>query len=161
MKKHYDDALAAAATYAARRDRTTGEVRDYLASLGFSEEETEEAICALREGLLLDDEAYARDFVQTCMVTPHSKSSVRAKLKKHKVPDEIIEAALEGLDTDADNAYAESFSFLHNAMRGDYDLPALRQKLFRRLIAHGYPYDTARAAIERAEAEIQGSWSSD
>ena len=155
MKKHYDNATDAAVAYVSHRDRTSGEVREKLASLGFSDDEIDEAVQALHDSLLLDDETYARDYVQTLLVTPHSLTVIRQKLRSHKVPEDIIELVTGELDTDYDNAYAESFSFLHNAMRGDYDINALRQKCYRRLISHGYPYDIARTAMEDAINKVR------
>ena len=151
MKKPFQSATDAAVRYVARRERTEAEVRDKLKEYGFSDAQIDEAVLDLRNSLLLNDGEYAREFVRTKLVTPHSIKALRQKMRAHKLSEEVIDDALSDLDTDFENAYSESFSFLHNAMRGEYDMQKLKQKLYRRLISHGYSYDTARAAMEKAE----------
>ena len=153
MKK-YENATDAAVSYVSRRDRTEQEVRNKLAEYGFSSDDTDEAITALRDSLLLNDEEFARELVRTKLAVPHSLRTLRMKLRERLVSEDIIDSVLGDLDTDYENAYEESFSFLHNAMRSDADPQKLRQKLYRRLISHGYSYDTARSAIDAAEAAL-------
>lgn len=152
--KHYESAVDAAVAYVSRRERTEGEVRAKLAEYGFSEKEINAALKELKNSLLLNDEEYAREFVKTKLVTPHSLRVIRLKLLQHKISEELADKVLSDMDTDFENAYRESFSFYHNALRGEYDIRKLREKLYRRLISHGYSYDTAKNAMDKAENEL-------
>ena len=158
MKKSYDAAIEAAVDFVTYRERTEAEVREKLRSYDFSETEIDEAVQELKDALLLNDEQYAQDYVQSRLAQrPVSKRTLRTKLKKHKIDEFLIDETIMQLpDTsDYDNAYVEAYSYLLNNLPRTDNIKKLYARLLRRLISHGYPYDDARSAIQRAQRDIE------
>ena len=161
MKKQYKTAIEAAVKYLERRDRTENEVRARLRELEFPEREIDEAIDELYSSLLINDEEYAHEFVKSKLaVRPVSRRALKAKLKSHKLSDEHIDAALSELDENSDyeNAYSEAVSFVLAHMTDCTDREnekKQRDRLMRRLISHGYDFDTVRRAIRNALEEVK------
>ncbi len=80
-------------------DRTEWELTDKLNKAGFSEEAVESAVEYVRSFHYIDDERYAKRFVE---IYRESRSIKRMKqdLYKRHVADEYIELALENIDYD-------------------------------------------------------------
>ncbi|MBU5478850.1 recombination regulator RecX [Eubacterium sp. MSJ-13] len=84
-------------------DRTEWELTDKLLKAGFSDEAVSEAIEYVRGFHYIDDERYAKRFVE---IYHESRSIKRLKqdLYKRHVADEYIELALENIDYDDSTA---------------------------------------------------------
>ena len=84
-------------------DRTEWELTDKLSKAGFSMEAVENAVEYVRSFHYIDDERYAKRFVE---IYHESRSIKRMKqdLYKRHVADEYIELALENIDYDDSEA---------------------------------------------------------
>jgi len=147
--------MDAALSYLTARMRTVREVEERLDDLQYGEGDILTTVNRLQELNLLNDAEYAREFVRTRLASkPVSRQKLYMDLKAHKVPEELIRAALEELptETEADNAreVAEKFwrqmSGLEESVR--------RERVLRRLMSRGFSTEASLAAIRQvAEAE--------
>lgn len=88
--------FAAAARFLEARARSVGEVRRRLGQAGYRPELVEGAIARLAELGVLDDEAFARAWVESRdRARPRGESALRRELALKGVGRETIEAALE------------------------------------------------------------------
>lgn len=136
------------------RARTVREVERRLDECEFGEVEIYGVVERLKELKLLDDFAYAQEFVRTRLNTkPVSRAHLREQLLSHEVEREAIDAALSGL-SDGDEAEAALRVALKYA-RQYANLPPdeRREIVLRRLGARGYAFDVSRAAADAALAE--------
>ena len=147
--------MDAALSYLTARMRTVREVEERLDDLQYGEGDILTTVNRLQELNLLNDAEYASEFVRTRLASkPVSRQKLYMDLKTHKVPEELIRAALEELptETEADNAreVAEKFwrqmSGLEESVR--------RERVLRRLMSRGFSTEASLAAIRQvAEAE--------
>ena len=147
--------MDAALSYLTARMRTVREVEERLDDLQYGEGDILTTVNRLQELNLLNDAEYAREFVRTRLASkPVSRQKLYMDLKTHKVPEELIRAALEELptETEADSAreVAEKFwrqmSGLEESVR--------RERVLRRLMSRGFSTEASLAAIRQvAEAE--------
>ena len=133
------------------RARTIREVERRLEACEFGEAEIETTLLRLHELRLVDDAAFAEEFVRTRLATkPVSRAHLRAQLLQHETAADAVEAALSGIgeEQEADSAGEIARKYARQYAR----LPAdeREQLVLRRLIARGYSYDDARAALRRA-----------
>ncbi|MFL6602946.1 MAG: regulatory protein RecX [Steroidobacteraceae bacterium] len=92
-------ARSAAIALLARRDFSTGELRERLARKGFEAGIVAQVIAELGEERALDDSRYAANYVRYAAARGHGPVRIRAELKALELTDELIEAALaEGPD---------------------------------------------------------------
>lgn len=144
--------LDAALKFLGPRARTSREVERKLDELEYGEVEIMEAVQRLTALGLLDDRAYAREFIATRLATkPVSRAHLAHQLAQHELPRALIDEALaEAIDGDAEltaaadvaNKFLRQFAALPEETR--------RERTLQRLLARGYEYDTARAALETA-----------
>ncbi|MBQ6146896.1 MAG: regulatory protein RecX [Clostridia bacterium] len=147
--------MDAALSYLTARMRTVREVEERLDDLQYGEGDILTTVNRLQELNLLNYAEYAREFVRTRLASkPVSRQKLYMDLKAHKVPEELIRAALEELptETEADNAreVAEKFwrqmSGLEESVR--------RERVLRRRMSRGVSTAASLAAIRQvAEAE--------
>ena len=157
MKRTYENATAKAVAYLERKMRTEGQVREKLHELGYSDDEITEAVQELKESLLLDDEEYAKLYVEGRQNTrPTSRRALTHKLKERKVPDAIIEEAVCAIDDEKEmeNAYNEAVAYMRINIRKESDKRKLFGRITRRLLSHGYTYSTANEAVSAAFEDV-------
>ncbi len=148
--------MDAALRYLGARARTVREVERHLDACEYGEVEVYETIERLKELGLLNDAAFAADFVRTRLATkPVSRAHLREQLLSHEAEAAAIEAALSAVDeeTQRDSAaavagkYARQYAHLPEHERSE--------RVIRRLLSRGYSYDEAREALREA-AEARG-----
>lgn len=146
--------MDAALSYLTNRMRTVREVEEKLDEMQYGEGDVLAVVERLKELNLLNDEEYAREFVRSRLATkPVSRQKLRMDLKTHKVPEELIEAALNELPDgiEADNAlevaqkYWRQMSALEEHVR--------RERVLRRLTSRGFGTEASLAAIRQASEE--------
>ena len=146
--------MDAALAYLTDRMRTVREVEDKLDDLQYGEGDVLATVERLKELNLLNDEAYAREFVRSRLANkPVSRQKLYLDLKAHHVPEEYIQLALNELpsETEADNArqVAQKFwrqmSALEEGVR--------RERVLRRLMSRGFSAEASLAAIREAAEE--------
>jgi regulatory protein len=88
--------LAAAARFLEARARSVGEVRRRLTQAGYRAELVEGAIGRLADLGILDDESFARAWVESRdQASPRGESALRRELALKGVGREVVDAALE------------------------------------------------------------------
>ena len=146
--------MDAALSYLTERMRTVREVEDKLDELQYGEGDILVTIQRLRELDLVNDEAYAREFLRSRLASkPLSRQKLYLDLRAHKVPEEIIRAALDELpaETEADNAREVAKKFWRQ-MNG-LEENVRRERVLRRLMSRGFSTEASLAAIREAVEE--------
>ena len=146
--------MDAALSYLTSRMRTVREVEEKLDDLQYGEGDVLTTVERLKELHLLDDEAYAREFVRSRLATkPVSRQKLYLDLKTHKVPEELIQAVLNDLpaETEADNALEVAKKFWRQ-MSG-LEESVRRERVLRRLMSRGFSTEASLAAVRQAAEE--------
>ena len=145
--------MDAALSYLTGRMRTVREVEDKLDDLQYGEGDILAVVDRLKELNLLNDEEYAREFVRSRLATkPMSRQKLYLDLRAHKLPEELIESALNELpkETEADNAMEVAKKFWRQMSA--LEEPIRRERVLRRLTSRGFSTEASLTAI-RAVAE--------
>jgi regulatory protein len=141
--------------YLSYRPRSCAEVINYLQRRGVSENQIEAVTARLERAGFLDDEAFARFWVENReRFNPRGMRALRYELRNKGISDELIERATASLDFSA--------SAFHSANKKARQLSHLdQQAFFRKLIEYlarrGFEYEVAREAAERHWAELTAS----
>ena len=146
--------MDAALAYLTDRMRTVREVEDKLDDLQYGEGDILATISRLKELNLLNDEAYAREFVRSRLATkPVSRQKLYLDLRTHRVPEECIEAALNELprETEADNAREVARKFWRQMSALEENVR--RERVLRRLMSRGFSAEASLAAIRSVAEE--------
>ena len=149
-----DDAERAhefALNFLSYRPRSEDEVRRRLAERGFPESAIADAIGRLLRAGLLDDEAFARYWVENrSRFRPRGPYALRQELREKGVPDRIVDAVVADEDQD-ENAYRAALQRLDRWKR--MEPTERRRKLTGYLQRRGFGYDSIRQAWERLVAD--------
>ncbi len=139
------------------RARTVREMEHHLDRCEFGEVEIYETVERLKELNLLDDKAYAEEFVRTRLNTkPVSRAHLRMQLLAHEIGQEALENALLLVD-DAQESRSAALVAGKYARQYAKLPPNERDELvLRRLTARGYGYDEARAALSALTEDGEG-----
>lgn len=133
------------------RPRSEAEVIQHLASKGVDERTQAEILAKLRRLNLVDDEAFARFWVESRQQShPLGRMALRSELRLKGVNDDVIEKALRTLDED-DAAYRAACK--HARRYRDLNDRQAQQKLGAFLVRRGFPYSVARATVKRLVEE--------
>ncbi len=141
----YARARDLALRFLALRPRSVAEVRTYLHRKGFDDSTVERVIERLKELNYLDDEAFARFWVEDReRFRPRGPMALRHELRQKGISQEIIEHVLAHLDVEASARRAlES-----KARRWTHlDEQAFRRKAQAFLARRGFPYDVIRDVV--------------
>lgn len=123
--------------------KTKKQMSDFLAGKGYTQAVIEYVIGKLEGYGYIDDYAYCRAYVNS--VNGKGKNAIRAALIKRGADRGAIGSALEEMETDE----GEVFAVLEKYMRGKENTRQNLAKATRHLIARGYDYDEAKAAISK------------
>lgn len=146
--------MDAALAYLTDRMRTVREVEDKLDELQYGEGDILATVARLKELNLLDDEAYAREFVRSRLATkPVSRQKLYLDLRAHKLPEETVRTVLDELpkETEADNALEVAKKFWRQM--STLEEPVRRERVLRRLTSRGFSAEASLAAIREAAEE--------
>jgi regulatory protein len=147
-EKEYNRAL----DYLSYRPRSRREIELYLQKRGVPETQIEAIAGRLERAGLLDDEAFARFWVENReRFRPRGLRALRYELRNKGVSDEIINLALESVDAQ-ESAY-------RSAAKKARQLSGQDQRTFyRKMIAflsrRGFAYEVAREATDRYWGEL-------
>lgn len=136
------------------RPRSTEEVRRNLrnSKRNFGETAIENTIGRLERAGLLDDEAFARYWVENReRFSPRSARALRHELRQKGVPDRAIEAAIDEVD-EAGAAYQAAQDRLSRYAGADEE--TFRKRLGGYLSRRGFSYGVVREALDRLWEEI-------
>jgi regulatory protein len=146
-------AIAAALRLLAVQPRSESELRDRLRRRAFRREAIDGAIARMRELGYLNDEAYARFFIEARQsATPRSRRALAFELGRKGVDREIAAEAVAAL-SDEDAALAAAERRLRS-LRG-LDRQTFTRRLGSFLASRGFSYGVARQTIERCWATLE------
>ena len=148
--------MDAALRYLGGRARTVREVERHLDASEYGEVEVYETVERLKELGLLNDLAFASEFVRTRLATkPISRAHLREQLLSHETELEAIEQALLQVDEEAQQRSAVSVADKYARQYARLPQEERDEMVIRRLLARGYGYDDARAALREATEETE------
>jgi regulatory protein len=144
--------LGAALRFLEARQRSAAEVRHRLTGAGYREELVAGAIERLAELGVLDDEAFARAWVESRdRARPRGERALRAELSRKGIERRLTDDVLEARATDqpdADAAAARRVLERHaHALARVADPRARRQRAYTLLARNGFDSETAVEAI--------------
>ncbi len=133
------------------RPRTEAELRRALKRRGFSAEIVEAVLAEAKEMRWVDDQAFARLWVeQRSRSRPRATWVLARELRERGIDEAVIEASLEEVD-DVRLAQAAAEKAWRRYRRLPW--PEARQKLAGYLARRGFAYDIIREILEVWEAE--------
>ena len=149
--------LEAALRFLEPRQRSIGEVRRRLTRVGYQPELVEGAIARLIELGMLDDQAFARTWIESRdRARPRGERALRRELAVKGIDREVVDATIgerEAASPDADADAARGLLQRNaRALARVPDLRARRQRAYALLARNGFDTETA-AAASRAFAD--------
>ena len=143
-----DLAFQRAVRYLAARPRSVAEVESYLREKGYLDETVVAVLEKLRVHQYLDDESFARFWVENRnRFRPRGTPALRQELRQKGVERETIDAAL-GEQDDEQAAWAAAEPKLDRW--ADLDKEEFDKKLMGHLARRGFAYAVCRATVRRA-----------
>lgn len=164
-----DAVLSAAARFLEARSRSVAEVRRRLTSSGYREDLVERAIARLVELRMLDDEAFARSWVESRdRARPRGQQALARELALKGIDRETAAAVLaerrDGRESDepdaasADEEAAARLLAKRGASLARIDDPRLRrQRAYALLARNGFDPETCRAVSAHVNDIEDGS----
>ncbi len=147
----YDEAL----DFLTPKARTVREMENHLDECDYSEIEVIQTVEKLRATGLLDDEKYASNFVESRLNTkPVSRQKLREQLSGHFIPDEIIDAALEAVDSETELANARSVAEKYFRQFSSLELTERLRRVGLRLTSRGYSFDDIKTVLSELTEEL-------
>jgi regulatory protein len=147
--------MDAAAAFLAVRPRSVAETSRRLRRLGYPGPLVEEVVTKLIEVDYLDDEAFARAWVESRdRARPRGELALRRELA-HKgidrqVADEVLAARTDGIGGEIDLAAAlKLLDRRRSSLEREADPVKRRQKAYALLARNGFDPDTCRSATSR------------
>lgn len=146
--------------YLGYRPRSRSEVQQYLKRRDVPEELVPPLIDRLQNSGLLDDEAFARYWVENReSFRPRGVRSLRFELRRKGVDDSVADGAVSGLD-EPDSAYRAAENRARRMTAMDYT--TFRRRLEGFLQRRGFSYGVSRDVVDRLWREMhQGEESDD
>ena len=139
----------------AYRPRSEAELRSRLARRGLPPGVIQEAIERLREQGLVDDDAFARYWVDARQQSsPRGRLLLRRELLAKGI---AVNTARQAVATVAEEEAARRAAEKKARSLHDLDYPTFRRRLGQFLLRRGFPYESARALVEELWRESQGA----
>lgn len=160
--------LEAALRFLESRPRSIGEVRRRLDGSGYRTDLVEGAIARLTDLGVLDDEAFARAWIESRdRARPRGERALRAELRQKGIDPATVDAVLEDREAtagagdpsraaDADDAAAERLLARHAAaLARIVDPRARRQRAYALIARNGFSPDIAGRLAAEAAREVE------
>ncbi|MCF8094657.1 MAG: RecX family transcriptional regulator [Desulfobacteraceae bacterium] len=148
-----EDAFARSLHYLKYRPRSRREVIEYLEKKGFSETAVFEAISRLEQYRYINDEEFARIWIDNrTRNRPRGEFALRRELKQKGVSEDIIERMLSGFH-EAEPAWRAVLPRLEQW--AGIEWLGLKKKVYDHLRRRGFAYATCEEVYKRA-AEYLG-----
>jgi regulatory protein len=154
-------AVEKALTFLERKDRTVAEVRERLSKAGFAEEAREAAVAKLAELGYLNDEDYARRFLESLIGKGRGRIRIAGEMRRKGLGEDMVRFAIEdGYPREAEAAAAQRVA--EQTVR---EIPAAlweseprkaQEKVSRRLVGRGFPYEIIGEVMARLRNEGEG-----
>ena len=148
--------MDAALSYLTGRMRTVREVEDKLDDLQYGEGDILATVERLKELGLLNDAEYAREFVRSRLATkPVSRQKLYLDLRTHRVPEELIQEALNEVPSETESSNALEVARKYWRQMGALEETVRRERVLRRLTSRGFTTEASLSAIRQAAEEDQ------
>lgn len=136
--------------YLARGMKTVKQMRDYLANKGYAPKVVEYVINRLKEYRYLDDEVYAKTYVER-----NSTTKGERRLKQELVSKGIpLSLAEDHCQIDGEQAEVDARHLAEKYMRNKPRDVKTLQKLQRYLLSRGYSYETVNAVVRSCKVDF-------
>lgn len=133
------------------RPRSEKEIRDKLLKHSTSNEVIEKVMERLRHNRLIDDEGFARQWVENrSEFRPRGKRALSAELRQKGINVDIINTVLQDIDED-ELAYQAAVIQSRKYRRLDWE--DFRRKMFAFLARRGFSYEVTRQVVEKVRKE--------
>lgn len=155
MDKAYNSAL----NYLAARPRSSREVRDRLRRKEYPTDHIEVAIEKLQRLGLVNDEAFARFWVENRQLSrPKGARAIQAELQQKGVDREIISSVLDDM-TNVDDEQIRALTLARTVIRR-YEKEADKWTFTRKMSAflqrRGFGFDAIKPAVDTLWGELHG-----
>jgi regulatory protein len=153
LQKAYDRAVR----FLSYRPRSVAEVRQHLAHLeaGYSAELIEAVIVRLTEQGYLNDEEFARYWVENRQrFRPKGSRALRQELRQRGLESDVIEMALANVDAEEAAMQAARPRAERLAALAQADPTAFRRKLSDFLLRRGFGYDVVEGIVDALLKEV-------
>lgn len=138
----------------ARRGMSEWEMVRLLESRELDGETVDLELARLRESGLLDDAVLAENLVRSLHERKGlGRTAIISELRRRHLDTEVIDAALMGLDGDAEAVVLESLAIHRAAQLDKLDPEVARRRLSGYLMRKGYSGSLLREAIDKATAD--------
>ena len=149
-----EKALQKALSFISYRPRSEKEIRNKLETSGYAPDLIDRVLERLRKAEVLDDEKFARDWVENRSIfRPRSKRLMAMELRHKGISEEIILNAISGSDDDEMLALAAARKRVHRLE--NLDREAFRKKLSEYLIRQGFNYGITAAVVSQVWSELE------
>ena len=142
-------ALDKALTYITASMKTERDIRAYLRKKGYLEDVSDYVVEKMRSYGYLDDDAYARAYIEHAGKKKGSRL-IAMELRQKGVSDEAIEEALSSVSGEEESA----LEVLKKYLRGKSLDRATLLKAYRHLMGKGFSCETAKGALERLGSDL-------
>lgn len=150
-----DKAYNQAIRFLGFRPRSQAEIERYLQDKGYAPEVVSPIIERLRQEQYLDDEAFARFWLENReRFRPRGRQALRFELKQKGLDHDVIETTLAGVDEE-ESAWAAVEGKLYRWK--DVEEQEFKQKVMAFLSRRGFNYEVAGQAANRAWASLDVS----
>ncbi len=138
------------------RNRSTYEVRTRLERAGFEEEVVAEVISWLHHLDYLNDERFAREWVDSRLRhKPLGRRRLTYELIQKGIGREIIEEALQQVDSQAESQLATSLAYKQYGRMREPTWESVERKIYGYLTRRGFRSDAVRQAIESLRQHVK------
>jgi regulatory protein len=136
------------------RERTAGEVKQFLQRRGYEPDVIDGVIGSLREEGLVDDAGYARRFAEDRrLLDKWGNERIARDLERRGIERELVEQALAGHDREDELAVA--IELLDRRFPMPFEGDRERDKAWRMLVRRGYEAELAYSALRRHEQGLR------
>ena len=150
MRSDYERAMNQALYYLGSKARTVRQVEDYLLKKEHDEHTIAQVMEKLMEYKLLDDESYARRYIETRKNTS-GKYLLRQKMRQQGLDESTIEETVNEIPFEEQVAAAKAR--LEKKLAHDEREDALRRAV-QSVMRRGFSYDAVRAAADQYKEEL-------
>nr|WP_251029738.1 MULTISPECIES: recombination regulator RecX [unclassified Exiguobacterium] len=138
-----------AINYLSYRMRAISEVRDYLVKKELSESAIKHAITRLIEQRYLNDEEFAKAYVQTKFNTsPSGPIKIKRELEQLRIPTDVVESVLESISHEDLVEKAGKFVKRKQLETNRRSATEVQQRIQQTLMQRGFTFDIISEAIQ-------------
>jgi len=153
-QENKEAALQKAMRLVSLRTRSEKEIRQKLDRSGFEPQVITEVIDRLRSTGLVQDDNFAREWVENrSAFRPRSRKMLAYELRLKGVTEETIQQALDQTSEDEDLAYQAASRYAHKLGAADWE--EFRRRLMAFLARRGFSYETISPVVRQVWQETR------